>query len=111
MAARRQSGLCRFYYPQQYGNNRGQIFQRVAESGEAASIDGDIINTGRKKVPVRFTVSLLHTKRGGRSKGLLVVLEDITVLQKKEQSSLFGGALLIISAIARRCRRYLLLCR
>ncbi len=73
------------------GNNRGQIFQRVAESGEAASIDGDIINTGRKKVPVHFTVSLLHTKRGGRSKGLLVVLEDITVLQKKEQSSLFGG--------------------
>ena len=73
------------------GNNRGQIFQRVAESGEAVTIDGDIINRSRKKVPVRFTVSLLHTKRGGRSKGLLMVLEDISVQQKTSQATLFGG--------------------
>jgi PAS domain S-box-containing protein len=71
------------------GNNRGQIFQKVAESGEAATIDGDIINRSRKKIPVRFTVSLLHTKRGGRSKGLLLVLEDISSQQKTAQTSLF----------------------
>lgn len=73
------------------GNNRGQIFQRVAESGEAATIDGDIINRSRKKIPVRFTVSLLHTKKGGRSKGLLMVLEDISSQQKTAQARLFGN--------------------
>jgi PAS domain S-box-containing protein len=72
------------------GNNRGQVFQKVAQSGESASIDGDIINRSRKKVPVRFTVSLLHTKRGGRSKGLLVVLEDLSAQQKTAQATLFG---------------------
>jgi PAS domain S-box-containing protein len=69
------------------GNNRGQIFQKVAETGEAATIDGDIISRGRKKIPVRFTVSLLHTKRGGRSKGLLVVLEDISALQQTARTT------------------------
>lgn len=74
------------------GNNRGQIFQKVAESGEAATIDGDIVNRSRQKIPVRFTVSLLHTKRGGRSKGLLVVVEDITALQKTAQATYDRGA-------------------
>ena len=72
------------------GNNRGQVFQRVAESGEATTIDGNIINSSRKKVPVRFTISRLHTKRGGRSKGLLIVLEDISALQTTAQSTLYG---------------------
>ncbi len=72
------------------GNNRGQVFQRVVQSGEAVTIDGDIINHSREKIPVRFSVSLLHTKRGGRSKGLLLVLEDISAQQTTAQAALFG---------------------
>ncbi len=72
------------------GNNRGQVFQKVSDSGEALCIEGDIITRNRKKLPVRFTISLLHTKRGGRSKGLLVVLEDISAQQKTVQANLFG---------------------
>lgn len=73
------------------GNSRGQVFQKVAESGEAASIEGDIINRSRKKVAVRFTVSRLRTKRGGRSKGLLLVLEDISGQQTSSQGVRLGG--------------------
>jgi PAS domain S-box-containing protein len=72
------------------GNTRGQVFQRVVESGEAATVEGDIINRGRKKIALRFTISLLHTKRGGRSKGLLLVLEDISAKETTAQATLFG---------------------
>lgn len=73
------------------GNSRGQVFQKVSESGEAATIEGDIINRSRKKIAVRFTVSLLRTKRGGRSKGLLMVIEDISHLQTISQGARIGG--------------------
>lgn len=71
-------------------NSRGQIFQAVVESGETATIEGDIINCSRKKVPVRFTISLLRTRRGVQAKGLLVVAEDISAIQAKTQAALFG---------------------
>ncbi len=72
------------------GNNRGQIFQKVAESGETKTIEGDIINRNRKKIAVRFTISLLRTRRGSQAKGLLVVLEDISALQTTAQAALFS---------------------
>jgi PAS domain S-box-containing protein len=72
------------------GNSRGQIFQKVAETGETNTIEGDIINRSRKKIPVRFTVSPLRTRRGSHSKGLLVVLEDISAIQTTARAALFG---------------------
>ncbi len=71
-------------------NSRGQVFQKVVETGETATIVGDIINRSRKKIPVRFTVSLLRTRRGSQAKGLLVVLEDISALQTTAQAALFS---------------------
>ncbi len=71
------------------GNSRGQVFQRVLETGETAAVDGDIINRSRKKVPVRFTVSLLHTGKGQQSRGLLLVAEDITALQATVKTTLY----------------------
>ena len=71
-------------------NSRGQVFQRVAETGEIVSIDGDIINRSRKKIPVRFTLSLLRTRRGSQSKGVLLVVEDISVIQARARQTLFG---------------------
>ena len=72
------------------GNSRGQVFQKVAETGETVTIEGDIINRSRKKIPVRFTVSLLRTRRGSQSKGLLLVLEDISAIQTTARETLFG---------------------
>ena len=71
-------------------NSRGQVFQRVAETGEIVSIDGDIINRSRKKIPVRFTLSLLRTRRGSQSKGVLLVVEDISVIHARARQTLFG---------------------
>ena len=77
-----------FIFRSNMGNNRGQIFQRVVETGETATIEGDIINRSRKKIGIRFTVSLLHTRRGSQTKGLLVVLEDISAIQATAQKML-----------------------
>ncbi|EKD35881.1 MAG: hypothetical protein ACD_75C01738G0002, partial [uncultured bacterium] len=72
------------------GNNRGQVFQRVVETGEPATIEGDIINRRRKRICIRFTVSRLHTGRGSHAKGLLVVLEDISAIQATAKNMLFS---------------------
>ncbi|MBU1565174.1 MAG: sigma 54-interacting transcriptional regulator, partial [Proteobacteria bacterium] len=72
------------------GNNRGQIFQEVTETGEMATIEGDIINRGRKKIPVRFTLSQMRTGRGGLTKGLLIVIEDLTAMAKTANTALLG---------------------
>lgn len=72
------------------GNNRGQVFQRVIETGETVVVEGDIINRNRKKIEIRFTVSLLRTRRGSHSKGLLVVLEDISAIQASAKKKLFS---------------------
>jgi PAS domain S-box-containing protein len=71
------------------GNSRGQIFQRVVETGETATVEGDIINRGRKRIPVRFTVSPLHTRRGTHARGLLLVAEDISALHATGQTTLY----------------------
>lgn len=73
------------------GNNRGQVFQRVIETGETATIEGDIINRRRKRICIRFTVSRLHTGRGSHAKGLLVVLEDISAIQATAKNMLFSN--------------------
>jgi PAS domain S-box-containing protein len=73
------------------GNSRGQVFQKVAENGEMVSVEGDIVNRGRKKVPVRFTLSLLRTGRGGRAKGILLVVEDMTLMVKTAKAGSFGS--------------------
>ncbi len=72
------------------GNNRGQIFQRVIETEENATVEGDIINRSRKRIGIRFTISLLHTRRGSHAKGLLVVLEDISAIQATAKSMLIS---------------------
>ena len=71
------------------GNSRGQVFQRVLETGETVISEGDIINRSRKKVLVRFTISLVHTRKGQQSRGLLLVVEDISALQATIQTTLY----------------------
>ena len=61
---------------------RGQQFQKVMETGEPVSVEGNIINRHHKKIPILFSISPLRSE-GGKLAGLLVVLEDISVLQNK----------------------------
>jgi PAS domain S-box-containing protein len=71
-------------------NSRGQVFQKVVETGETVSIEGDIINRSRKRMPVRFTVSLLRTRRSSQAKGLLLVVEDVSAIHARARETLFG---------------------
>jgi len=52
----------------------------VLETGETISVEGDIVNRNRKKIPIRFTISPLNSNKG-KLLGLIITLEDISLLQ------------------------------
>ncbi len=61
------------------GNNRGQLYKKVLQTGEPRSCRGDLINANRRKVPIQYTVSaLLDEKNRDEPCGLLVIAEDIS---------------------------------
>ena len=64
------------------GNN-DQIFNKVLEEGQSVSIKGNVISRGRKKKPIQFTISRLHDRQQNPT-GILIFLEDISVLQAKK---------------------------
>lgn len=59
------------------GNSRAQLYSKVFESGEAASVTGDILSCYRRKIPIQYNVSLLRNCTGEKC-GLLVIAEDIS---------------------------------
>lgn len=59
------------------GNNRGQHYSSVIQTGTAASVTGDIINSYRRKIAVQYSISVLDDT-AGRHCGLLVVVEDLS---------------------------------
>jgi PAS domain S-box-containing protein len=52
----------------------------VLETGETISVEGDIVNRNRKKIPIRFTISPLKSNKG-KVIGIIIILEDISLLQ------------------------------
>lgn len=58
------------------GNNRGQIYSAVLQTGETQSITGDVLNCYRRKLPVQYTVSMLREESGEKC-GILVLAENI----------------------------------
>ena len=60
--------------------SKDQVYREVLESGESVSVEGNIINRRRKKIPIHFTLSRLHDEQGEPA-GILIVLEDISVLK------------------------------
>ena len=61
------------------GNNRGQLYKKVLQTGEPSSCRGDLINANRRKVPIQYTISaLLDEKNRDEHCGLLVIAEDIS---------------------------------
>ena len=61
------------------GNNRGQLYKKVMQTGEPCSCRGDLINANRRKVPIQYTISALFDEKNRNEQcGLLVVVEDIS---------------------------------
>ncbi|MEA3469207.1 MAG: sigma 54-interacting transcriptional regulator [Thermodesulfobacteriota bacterium] len=58
-----------------------QMCKKVLESGESISIDGNIINRHRKKIPIHFTLSRLHDGHD-HPIGVLIALDDISVSKR-----------------------------
>ena len=68
--------------------NRGEVFQKVLGTGEPVSVEGDIINKDRRKIPIQFTISPLRN-HVAQIIGLIVVLEDISAFNSVMSTSLF----------------------
>jgi transcriptional regulator with PAS, ATPase and Fis domain len=67
------------------GNNRDRQFKSVMKTGAPVSLEGDILNCYRRKIPVHCHISPLFSTENNRS-GLLVVTELVQVEEtKKEQ--------------------------
>ncbi len=65
---------------------RNNPFDEVILSGKSAVLEGDIINQGRKKIPVRFTLSALVPSPESVA-GVLVVVEDISLLKDLDEKA------------------------
>jgi two-component system response regulator AtoC len=59
---------------------KGNPFRKVLETEEPVSIEGDIINQSRKRIPIQFVISPIRSN-SGRVLGLVVALEDLSVLK------------------------------
>lgn len=68
------------------GNSRGQRYFEVLKSGEPLTIQGDIINCYRRKIPVQYHISPLSGE--GEENGLLVVAEDISAHCQENKSTI-----------------------
>ena len=68
------------------GNNRGQIYGAVLQTGETQSVTGDVLNCYRRKLPVQYTVSMLREESGAKC-GILVLAENIC---SKQQNNIAG---------------------
>ena len=70
------------------GNNKGQLYNRVMQTGEAISVTGDIINSSRRKIAVQYTISILDRHDQGDHKhcGLLVMVEDLSAREVEHKS-------------------------
>ena len=69
------------------GNNRGQLYSSVMQTGAAVSVTGDIINSYRRKIAIQYSISVLDDT-AGRHCGLLVIVEDLSGRQMQHASGI-----------------------
>ncbi len=69
------------------GNTRGQLYNKVFQTGETISVNGDVLNCYRRKINVQYTISRLGNESGNRC-GLLVVAEDISAREKETKAGI-----------------------
>jgi len=58
------------------GNSRGQLYNRVVETGRPFSATGDVLDGSRRKIPVLYNIAPLE--HHGSCNGLLVIVEDLS---------------------------------
>jgi PAS domain S-box-containing protein len=58
----------------------GDPVAKALESNKTITLEGDVINQSRKKIPIRFTISPLKLTTGKKA-GVMVILEDISLLK------------------------------
>ena len=75
------------------GNSRDAQFKTVLKTGEPVSLEGDILNCYRRKIPVQCHISPLSSIDNGQ-RGLLVVTEVMQVkeTQKEQNNKSFSSA-------------------
>lgn len=73
------------------GNNKGQLYNKVMQTGEALSVTGDIINSYRRKIAVQYSIAILD-QQGGSHCGLLVVVEDLSAREVAHKSGMRNSA-------------------
>lgn len=67
------------------GNNKGQLYNRVMQTGDSVSVKGDIITSYRRKIAVQYTIAILDDY-SGRHCGLLVMVEDLSAREIEHKS-------------------------
>ena len=60
--------------------SKGDPVGTVLVSDKTLTLEGDIINQSRKKIPIRFTLSPLKLISGKKA-GVMIILEDISLLK------------------------------
>jgi PAS domain S-box-containing protein len=60
--------------------SKGDPVGQALESDKTMTLEGDIINQSRKKIPIRFTISPLQLT-SGKKEGAMILLEDISLLK------------------------------
>ncbi len=73
------------------GNNKGQLYNKVMQTGEGLSVTGDIINSYRRKIAVQYSIAILD-QHGGSHCGLLVVVEDLSAREVAHKSGMRNSA-------------------
>lgn len=68
------------------GNNRDRQFKEVMETGEAVTLEGDILNCYRRKIPIHCYISPLTGSDNNR-RGLFVVTEIVQGEEDKKNPS------------------------
>ena len=61
-------------------SSKGDPVGRALKSDKTMTLEGDIINQSRKKIPIRFTISPLKLTTGKKA-GAMIILEDISLLK------------------------------
>ena len=61
-------------------SSKGDPVSQAMKLDKTMTLEGDIINQSRKKVPIRFTISPLKLKTGKKA-GAMIILEDISLLK------------------------------
>jgi transcriptional regulator with PAS, ATPase and Fis domain len=65
------------------GNSKGQLYQQVLKTRDPVSVNGDVLDCNRHKVPVLYHVSHLSTDKNDPA-GLLVIVEQTNALANRD---------------------------